>query len=831
LKFLPTDLTRDDLAKQRFLVEARAASRLDHPNICTVHEVGETESGELYIAMALYDGETLQEKIARGPMEPSAVIDVVAQIARGLAKAHAAGIVHRDIKPANVIVTRDGLVKILDFGLAKLSEVSLTKSQSFAGTAGYMAPEQIRGERVTPATDVWALGVTAYEMLTGRHPFQGDYMQAVLYSILNLEPAPIAVEDRPAALVELIRRALIKNPSSRLQTAQDLLEILTAGASGPSAGIVDAPRIRNRRTGSLTIALLAALLLAGGAYFVRTRVTAPAGAPSSGAVQPSPESPVAPAPASHLELISTFAGSHRDASFSPDGKRIVFVNSAAAVPQLWILTLGESQPRQVTFGELTADRPRWSPTDERIVFTRRDVSDPRDQTPKAWSVWVVEPGGEPRKILDQAKNPSWSGDGRRIVFERGGAVWIAAPDGSAQRRIEAIPAVGILLADREPALSPDGSVIAYFQAAVGASGDIWVTPVEGGKARRLTSDEVLGGGPVWTPDGKQLIFSSLRGGSLTLWRVSAKGGTPTPVLISPGDDTEPVLSPDGRRLVYTSARNACVIRATDLLTGRTREIFQSRVIGFATSISPDGKSIVFMGAASNGDIRIYVVPAEGGTAVEAFPQNGEKNLYPHWSEDGKSIYFFQSDPERTFRRFDVGGKTSSVAFPGFRWVREQDVRVDPTESRIVYSQFDGPDAVSTMIHDVATGTETALPVALKNARWSPDGSRIVGKSGEEIVVCGADGKKCWPVAEGRNALWFRGSAEICFFRPGRDARRTRQIWVVPVDGHVPPRQVGEIGPIHPIGFFFSLAPNGEVIWNEFREGRSELWLAELPPGE
>ena len=175
IKVLPPDLTRDATAKQRFLQEAKAASALDHPNICTIHEINETDDGQLYLVMAHYEGETLQERIARGPLPLDDAISIATQVGTGLSKAHSAGIVHRDIKPANLMVTTDGTVKILDFGLAKLAGTEgLTQTGTTLGTVAYMSPEQARGAEVDHRTDIWSLGVVLYEMVSGTPPFRGE---------------------------------------------------------------------------------------------------------------------------------------------------------------------------------------------------------------------------------------------------------------------------------------------------------------------------------------------------------------------------------------------------------------------------------------------------------------------------------------------------------------------------------------------------------------------------------------------------------------------------------------------------------------------------------
>jgi serine/threonine-protein kinase len=209
IKVLPPDLTRDAAAKRRFVVEAQAASALDHPNICTIHEIGETPDGELYLVMACYDGETLKQKIARGPLAMAEALAVATQVAQGLSQAHDAGIIHRDIKPANLMVTPGGTVKILDFGLAKLAGAEgVTQTGTTVGTVAYMSPEQARAEEVDRRSDIWSLGVVLYEMLTGRPPFAGDNLLAISRAILEHDPRPLP---GPAARAQgVVSRALSK---------------------------------------------------------------------------------------------------------------------------------------------------------------------------------------------------------------------------------------------------------------------------------------------------------------------------------------------------------------------------------------------------------------------------------------------------------------------------------------------------------------------------------------------------------------------------------------------------------------------------------------------
>jgi serine/threonine protein kinase len=267
LKFLPPSLTTDPEAKERFIHEAQAASALQHNNICVVYDIDETEDGQMFISMEYLEGETLKKKIERGPLKIEEAIDFAIQSARGLAKAHEHDIVHRDIKPANIMITSDGVAKIVDFGLAKLSgRTLLTKTGSTLGTAAYMSPEQARGESVDHRTDIWSLGVLLYEMISGKRPFEAEYDNALLYSILNAEPAPITGlrTGVPLELERIIRKCLAKSREERYQHADELIVDLRSIHPTSTSSPLTAPRstvLRGRRAWTRVLLSATALIV------------------------------------------------------------------------------------------------------------------------------------------------------------------------------------------------------------------------------------------------------------------------------------------------------------------------------------------------------------------------------------------------------------------------------------------------------------------------------------------------------------------------------------------------------------------------------------------
>lgn len=365
IKFLPPQLKSDKEAKKRFVNEAKAASALNHSNIAVIHEIDETPEGQMFIVMACYDGHTLKDKLEDGPLQVEEAIDIGIQAAEGLSKAHEAGIVHRDIKPANILMTSDGVAKIVDFGLAKLSSMTkVTKTGMTVGTVAYMSPEQASGQDVDARTDIFSLGATLYELLTGHLPFPGDHEAAVLYGIMNSDPKPMSEyrRDIPEALQSVIQRALHKKTSERYQTAIDLkdeLEQVESELVGvkrrrrrTAAHSIGKRRGINRRV-ILALAASVAIIGAAAVFLVSRFMTSPTTVQTPPRVTP----------------LLTSRALKTAPQWSPGGSLIAYEAKENGVYDVWVCDLDGAHPLNLTADPQSTDRfPAWSPDGQRIAF-------------------------------------------------------------------------------------------------------------------------------------------------------------------------------------------------------------------------------------------------------------------------------------------------------------------------------------------------------------------------------------------------------------------------------------------------------------------------------
>jgi eukaryotic-like serine/threonine-protein kinase len=692
LKVLPPTFTRDPERLRRFEQEARRVSALNHPNILTIYEVGVADDTH-FIATEFIDGQTLRERLRGGRLELDESLEIAIQIASALSAAHEAGTVHRDIKPENVMLRRDGIVKVLDFGLAKLAEQQIsanteeatleqvtTEAGRVLGTPRYMSPEQARGLKVDTRTDIFSLGVMLYEMNAGRPPFEGVNAMDTIGAILNREPAPLPPSlALPPELEHILARALRKERDERYQTSRELLSDLKklrhelafqadlarlansgAPALAPQSGsrlaqtapveADDAGRPILQPTRDLAIPVVTPKRRGRGLWLaLAALITAGLG---FGLYQFVVQSRTSTKPIPRITPLTSFPGEEFRAAFSPDGNQLAFD---------WN---GEKEDNYDIYTKLVDDTARlrltthpnkdfgavWSPDGRNIAFLRSLYPDRVDDAMELYLVSAL--GGAERRLVEGIRVKghaciSWSPDGKFLAFadgsSTGGAdsIFLLELATGAKRKLTEPPAQTD--GDATPYFSPDGQQVAFIRWVTSSVSDIYLAPSAGGEPKRLTFDKANTRGLAWAPEGNEIIFASQRRGVSSLWRVSARGGEPELVEAIGASAQYPAISPRGDRLAFTRSINDTNIYRTDLTAAASRrssgtQFIASTLEDDSPQYSPDGKSIVF-GSTRSGSPEIWLCDSEGGRLRQLTNLGGPLVGTPRWSPDSRQVAF------------------------------------------------------------------------------------------------------------------------------------------------------------------------------------------------
>src|SRR5215469_10091924 len=674
IKVLPSFLSSDKERLRRFEHEAQASAALNHPNILAVFQLG-TYHEAPYLVSELLEGETLRAQINRGPLLARKAIDYGVQIAHGLAAAHEKGIVHRDLKPENLFAAKDGRVKILDFGLAKLTQPEssrqhgaptvdgdATEPGTVMGTAGYMSPEQVRGRNVDHRTDIFAFGAILYEMLTGKRAFQKTTSAETMSAILNEEPPPVSqvAANVSPALQRTVHRCLEKSPEQRFQSASDLafaLEALSDSAVTPP------PRVRPARPAiakwrSLGLAVPATVLFIAGIVWWQAapelpRVKAVRQLTDDGEAKLTGGAPV---------LVT-------------DGLRVYFAKGPVDYCQIVQVSVTGGQTAFVPMRFKYANVDDLSPDASSLLISSGDGS-------KKWIQPL--PTGEARGLNLDYQDARFFPDGR-IVFAAGDSVYVANLDGSSHRKLASAPGQIFRLA-----VSPDGKRIRFTVIGNNLLYSIWEVNSDGTGLHQVpigglpeTIGEIAGG---WSHDGKYFLFQTERGGRWDLWALPERSGlfhnsaAPLQLTNGPLSYESPVGSPEGKQVfavgskrrgelirydtksrqfvpylsgisavesrvsrdgkwvIYVSYPDHALWRSRSDGSDRMQLTFPPMMV-FYPEISPDGTKVAFSGMTASSGMGVYVLNMEGGQ-----PEKVEIGHAPAWSPDGNSLAFFAIIP-------------------------------------------------------------------------------------------------------------------------------------------------------------------------------------------
>jgi eukaryotic-like serine/threonine-protein kinase len=800
IKVLPAEKVADPERKQRFVQEAKSASSLNHPNIITIYDIGQAE-GVDFISMELVSGKALDRLIPRHGMRLNEALKYAVQIADALARAHAAGIVHRDLKPGNIMVNEHGLVKVLDFGLAKLTEAApaaedeatrtmrpTTEEGKIVGTVAYMSPEQAEGKKVDARSDIFSFGSVLYEMVTGRQAFHGDTKASTLAAILKDDPRPASqlVDGLPREVEKLISRCLRKEVNQRFQHMDDLKIVLEEMKEESDSGVLGTAAVAKTKPGyrlTWVLSLTAALLIVAAGLWFRLKGG-------------SPEAPLVAVP------LTSYAGDEEQPSLSPDGTQVAFAwdGEKQNKSDIYVKQIGVEPPFRLTSDPAMNYSPAWSPDGGFIAFLRELSHDQTD-------IVIVPQRGGPERILSEIKGSmqlelygpylSWTPDSKWIVCptpksgERAWALHLFSTETGEQIQLTNPPNSEV--GDVAPAISPDGRTLIFSRVSPDFYNlSLWMLHLgagykPSGMEEKIESPGMTNFGAAWLPNGREFVFTSGTGTNFALWRLApSKGAVPRRLdlgiaaagptisrlgnrlafevfqydlniwrvdLKEPGKEPSqpirfisstqiedyPAYSSDGRRISFMSQRSgAQEIWICDGDGDGTRQLTSfGGAAIYGPSWSPDSQKVALTVALKGMKEDIYVVSA-GGDVPRRMTTDPAEDKWPYWSHDGKWIYFSSTRSGR-----EEIWKMPSSGGDAVQITRTSgDIPQESPDGKFLYYMKGWPDAVSVW-------------------RASVDGNQ------EVKVLDSVHSEGQWAVAK-EGIYFFRppdkmGHSDICFY--------------------------------------------------------------------